>query len=95
MRNDSASFYHPSLEYTFNVGLESGRQGLLDLILITEIITFCHCSFTEVREQWCEPLDIVVWLLQQLGDGNWVMETLRESKQHSGFGGFYAAPKNI
>ena len=83
---DCASFYHPSLEYACDARFESGRQRLLDLILITQIITFCHCSFTEVREQWCEPLDMVVWLLQQLGDSDWVMKTLRESQQHSDLG---------
>lgn len=28
---------------------------------------------------------MVVWLLQQLGDSDWVMKTLRESQQHSDF----------
>lgn len=82
--NDGALANHPSLEDAFDVGFESGREALLDLILITQVITFCHGGLIEVREQRCEPLDIVVWLLQQLRDGDWVMKALWESQQHAG-----------
>lgn len=82
--NDGAFANHPSLEHAFDVGFESGREALLDLILITQVITFCHGGLIEVREQRCEPLDIVVWLLQQLRDGDWVMKALWESQQHAG-----------
>lgn len=82
--NDGTLANHPSLEHAFDVGFESGREALLDLILITQVITFCHGRLIEVREQRCEPLDIVVWLLQQLRDGDWVMKALWESQQHAG-----------
>ena len=81
---DGALANHPSFEHAFDVGFESGREALLDLIFITQVITFCHGGLIEVREQRCEPLDIVVWLLQQLRDGDWVMKALWESQQHAG-----------
>lgn len=54
----------PSLELTTDAGLEFGREIFLDLEFITELVTFCHRSLIGVREQRCEPLDIVVRLLE-------------------------------
>ena len=77
--NDGALCNLPLHELALDGGLESGREVPLDLRLITQIVTLCHRSLIEIREQRCEPLDIVVWLLQQLGDGDWVMKASRES----------------
>ncbi len=67
----------PALEYAIDAGFELGRESFLDLEFITKLITFCHRSGVGVREQRCEPLDVVVWLLQQLSDSDWVMEVPR------------------
>ena len=48
--DDGAFSNHPSLKHAFDVGLESGRKGFLDLVLITQIVTFCHCGGVGVRE---------------------------------------------
>ncbi len=77
--NDGALSNMPAHELAFDIGLESGRERLLDLIFITQIITLCHCSLIEIREQRCEPLDIVVWLFQEIRDGDRVMKISRES----------------
>ena len=68
----------PDLQHALRGGFEYGWKRLLDLKFITQIVTFGHGGLIGVLEQRCEPLDIVVWLLQQLGDGDWVMEGVRE-----------------
>lgn len=73
-RDDCAIVDRPALEDAIDAGFEAGREGLFDLPFITAIITFCHGGLVEVREQWREPLDIVVRLLQQLGDSNRVVK---------------------
>lgn len=76
LRDDCASVDRPALEDAFDAGFEAGRESPFDLPFITAIITFCHGGLVEVREQWREPLDIVVRLLQQLGDGNRVVKVV-------------------
>ena len=61
--DNDALFDFPLLELAFDGGLEPGRERLLDLMLITQLVTFYYRSLIRIREQRCEPLDIVVWLL--------------------------------
>lgn len=82
LRDNGALADFPVGERALNIGLEPGGECLLDLVKIAQIVTFSHGSLVEIREQRCEPLDVVVWLLEQLGDGNGVMEARRESQQH-------------
>ena len=77
MCNDNAPFYLPSLERSVYRTFEFCRESLLSLPLITQSVLLCHCSLVEIRKQWGEPLDMVVWLRQKLGDGDWVMEVVR------------------
>ena len=72
----------PLRKLPFDAGFEPGRKGLGNLRFITQPITFCHHSLIGVREQWREPLDIVVWSLEQLGDGDGIVEAWRKSQQH-------------
>ena len=51
-------------------------------MLVPKLVTLRDRGLVKVGEQRREPLDIVVWLLQQLGDGDWIMEASRESQQH-------------
>lgn len=53
----------PTRKDAFDVGLESGREGFGNLMIITQTVTFCHHGLIGIREQRREPLDIVVWLL--------------------------------
>lgn len=48
LQNGSTFFNLPMLEHAFDVGFESGREGFLDLILITQIVTFCHSGLVDV-----------------------------------------------
>ena len=82
MRDDRTLLDPPCLQDTLHRGFESGRKRLLDLILITQIVTFCHRCLIRIIEQWREPLDIVVWLLQQFGDGDWVVEGTWQTQKH-------------
>jgi len=72
----------PVLQNALHIRLEPGRERLLDLILVTKLVTLCHRGLVEVREQRSEPLDIVVWLLQQLGHGDGVVKAERQTQQH-------------
>lgn len=74
MRDDGSLLDPPCLQDALHRGFESGRKRLLDLILITQIVTLCHRCLIGIIEQWREPLDIVVWLLQQFGDGDGVVK---------------------
>ena len=74
MRYNVADVDGPALELATNAGLEPGRKIFLHLIFITELVTFCNCSLIGVREQRCEPLDIVVRSLEQFGDSDRVVE---------------------
>ena len=76
--DDGALLNLPLLQHAFDIRLESGGKRLLDLILITQIVTFCHRGPIDIGEQWREPLDIVGWLPQQLRDGDGVMQALRQ-----------------
>jgi len=48
MLDDGARFDLPLLQYTLDIGLELRREQLLDLILIAQIVTFCHRSLIGV-----------------------------------------------
>ncbi len=72
-RYHSVSLNFPPRKGALDVGLESGRELLLHLVVITQTVTFNHCRLIVIREEWREPLDIVVWLLKKLGDGDRVM----------------------
>ena len=72
--NDGALLYLPLGEDALDIGLEPGGERLEDLVIITQTVTFCHLGLIGIREERREPLDIVVWSLEQLGDGDGVVE---------------------
>ena len=82
MCDNGALFYLPLGEGALDVGFEPGGKGLQDLVVITQTVTLCHLGLVGIREERREPLDIVVWSLEQLGDGDGVMEARRQSQQH-------------
>lgn len=82
LEDDGALVDFPINEHALDAGLESGRVLLFRLPYITQIVTFCHLGLIGVREEWCKSLDIVVGLLEQLGDGDRVMKASGESQQH-------------
>lgn len=80
--DDGALVDFPFDENALDAGLKSGGVFFQRLPCITQIVTLCHLGLVDVREEWCESLDIVVGLLEQLGDGDWVMKASGESQQH-------------
>lgn len=82
LRDDGALIDLPIDEHALDAGLKSGGEFFPCLPCITQIVTFCHLGLIDVREERCKSLDIVVGLLEQLGDGDWVMKASGESQQH-------------
>ena len=80
--DDGALGDFPVDQHALDAGFESGGEFLPGLPCITKIVTLCHLGLKDVREEWCKSLDIVVGLLEQLGDGDWVMKASGESQQH-------------
>ena len=80
--DDGALGDFPVDKHALDAGLESGGEFFPGLPCITKIVTLCHLGLKDVREEWCKSLDIVVGLLEQLGDGYWVMKASGESQQH-------------
>lgn len=82
LRDDSTLVDLPFDKHALDAGLESGGEFLPGLPCIAQTVTLCHLGLIDVREEWCESLDTVVGLLEQLGDGDWVMKASGESQQH-------------
>ncbi len=82
MREDGALLDLPSGERALDIGLEPCREGLQDLVVITQTVTFGHLGLIGIREERREPLDIVFRSLEQLGDGNGVMKARGQLQQH-------------
>ena len=80
--DDGALIDLPVDKHALDTGLESGGELFPGLPCIAQIVTLCHPGLVDVREEWCESLDIVVGLLEQLGDGDWIMKASGESQQH-------------
>lgn len=80
--DDGALIDLPTDEHALDAGLESGGELFPSLPCITQAVAFCHPCLIDVREEWCESLYIVARLLEQLGDGDWVVKASGESQQH-------------
>ena len=80
--DDGALIDFPVEKHALDAGLESGGKLLEGLPCVTHIVTFCHLGLVNIGKEWCESFDIVVGLLEQLGDGNWVVKARGESQQH-------------
>lgn len=82
LRYDSALADSPGHQDAIDIGFVFGGKGFLDLVILTPLVTFYYRCLIGIGKQRCEPLNIVIWLLQQLSDGDGVVETLRQSQQH-------------
>lgn len=82
MCDNCSSTNLPSKKLPIHRRLITSRERLLDLRFISQFVTFCYLGFIKVIEQRLEPLDIVVWALEQIGDGDRVMKARGQSQQH-------------
>lgn len=79
MRDNGTLLNLPAQKLAVYARLVPGREGLVHLPLIPQVVTFCYSGLVEVVEQRLEPFDIVVRPLQQIGDGDGVVQASRQS----------------